>query len=178
MTDTHEFGPSLLDLREIARTLEGVAVDIIKAGEQSVISHWYHSPLDCDIYIWTDKKHNLIKHQVSLCGQIVEWNLVEGIKTGYVLVKEVENGEGKEEICYDPSIQKTSLYQALSVLQLATCFEQDILSVVIENYSSNPRMDGMEPEEFLSRYGNVDKDVKMTRWQKLWNKIKSVIYND
>lgn len=146
--------PVYLDIREAGLSLEEVAVDLIRTDDQELTSHWYHSPLDVDLYVWMDAKKNVIKQQISILGQICEWNLIDGVKTGYVLEDEKDDSEATTSISYDMEIQKTSLNQTVELLFYAEVLPQAFRNILIQNFAKNPVIDKMAPEEVLSRYGD------------------------
>ena len=81
----HEELPSYFNAKEIAHSFKKMTVDIIKTTNQEVTSIWFHSECDAELYMFKDKNSNIIKQQLIFCGQIVEWNIVEGVKTGALL---------------------------------------------------------------------------------------------
>ena len=164
--------PLYLDLREAGETLEEVAVDVIKTEKQDVISYWYHSNLDVDVYIWCDERGNVIKQQVSLCGQITEWNIVEGVRTGYVIETEVSGKEDEEEssVRYDLEPQKTSLLQAIDVIKSAAAIEEQYRRMLVVNFQTSPRIDNLDPTEFVTRYSSPGEKPKNNHFLANWFK--------
>ncbi len=146
--------PLFLNIKEAGSSLEEVAVDLVKSEDEELISHWYHSPLDVDLYLWLDSKRNIIKQQLSIYGQICEWNILDGIRTGYVVEDESGHPEVVTTIAYDSSVQSTSVFQTLELLNYAELVPQDFKSVIISNYKNNPIIDDLDPMELLARYGD------------------------
>jgi hypothetical protein len=70
--------------RSIGRGLREIAVDFVKTHDEDLVSRWYQGP-STDLYTWSDRKNNIIKQQLNFNGQIVEWNCLEGLKTGVIV---------------------------------------------------------------------------------------------
>ncbi len=88
-----------MNVKEIARNLREVAVDVIETEGTSIVSRWFHAADDVDLLIWTDDEKTIIKYQVSLFGQVVEWNMFDGVKTGVII--EIEEKRKKDEVDND-----------------------------------------------------------------------------
>src|SRR3954462_116810 len=105
--------PHLFDPMDLGRSLREVATDVIKAPRRDVISRWFHSAKDADLFIWMDLKRNVIKQQLSFYGQVVEWNVIEGVKTGHVVVEEHQGrDQGSEFLNFDETPQMRAIDQA------------------------------------------------------------------
>ncbi len=152
--------PLFFDAKEAGASLEEVAVDHVQSEGEDLTSYWYHSPLDVDLYVWVDKKKNIIKQQVSICGQICEWNIVDGVKTGFVFETEIENNDDETTITYDQSVQKTSLRQTMQFIAAVEVLPSIMKKSLITNYEKNPRVDSIDPAELLARYGDKASDAK------------------
>ena len=87
--------PHYLNMKDIGGSVKEMGSDMVKTTHQNVISHWYHSDMDADVIIWRDEKQNIIKQQVNLLGQVIEWNIVDGLRTGFVVEIE-KKGEQNE----------------------------------------------------------------------------------
>ena len=115
--------------KTVGRGLKEVAVDLIKTENEDLVSRWYHGTTGADLFTWADRRNNIIKQQLNFNGQVVEWNCLEGIKTGVVIEQDMENEpkndtkkkSGKEEIQvkasetikFDPKPQSDSIGLAL-----------------------------------------------------------------
>ncbi len=110
--------PSFYEPSAIGKSLKEVSVDYIKAENQKIRSQWYHSNLDADLFLFKDQKDRLIKQQLGLYGLIVEWNILDGVKTG-VVIEEVEHAAdmgASEIIRFDREPNETAIQQALQVI--------------------------------------------------------------
>lgn len=138
------------NIRELGATLYEVAVETIDVGHQSLRHHCYHSSLDADLLLWIDQSNNIIKQQAIIYGQIVEWNLVEGLRTGFIL----EDDSTKEDICYDREVQNTSFIQAIEFVDHMECIDEELKNRIYKNFIEAPVMKSMSDQEFIVRYGS------------------------
>lgn len=152
--------PLFFDVREAGTSLEEVAVDVIESEGHNLTSYWYHSPLEVDVYIWFDEKKNVIKQQVSICGQICEWNIIDGVRTGCVFDTGDEEDNKGSIVQYDNAIHKTALFQAMSLLSHFAILPEYIKIQLLSNFENNPTADHLDPNELLARYGDKAKDFK------------------
>ncbi|MCC7405645.1 MAG: hypothetical protein IT288_14695 [Bdellovibrionales bacterium] len=155
--------------RDIGESLEEVAVDIIKTESQNITSRWLHSAKEADLFIWKDEKENIIKQQMSFCGQIVEWNILEGIKTGVVLEDENEPSgvEGSEVVRFDEDPQVASVKQAIEVLRHVLALTETDREILLTNFNKAPVAHHLAPEEFLRRYGPNSPKSPQSWWARL-----------
>lgn len=115
--------PLLFNAEELGPSLRQVAVDVIEMEDADLLSRWFHSPNDIDLFIWSDSQQNIIKHQVSFFGQVVEWNVFDGIKTGLIVEHEskIETEEPQSEsIRFDQAPQGSVIGQAIALLKFAS----------------------------------------------------------
>lgn len=163
--------PLFFDPEEIGRSLEEVSVDIIKTETQKITSRWLHSAKEADLFIWFDERQNIIKQQMSFCGQVVEWNILEGTKTGVILEDEGRPGvDASEMIRFDDGPQKTSVSQAIEVLRHVLALTELERQRLLENFNKAPVADHIPPEEFLRLYGpKPGKDSPRPWWVRVWH---------
>lgn len=113
------------DLKTLARTLKLSSIDVIKTSSTEIESHWYRSSGDADLYYWLSKG-KLVKHQITLFNQVVEWNEFDGVKTGFI---NDEHGGG-ELVMFDKDVNKVVLVQVTEFLSHASSIEDTILSKI------------------------------------------------
>ncbi len=173
-SETH---PLFFNPKELGRALREVATDLIKTETQDVVSRWFHASHDLDLFLWLDKNKNIIKQQLSFHGQIVEWNLIEGVKTGYVYEdesKEIGGGQPQSELVrYDESLQKRTLEQALEIISFTEALSGHERKGVIENFLKDPSLGNISPEAFLQKYKRIEptKALKPGFFQRLRSTI-------
>ena len=169
--------PIYFDPQEIGRSLQEVSVEVVQTESQNVLSRWFHSTKDVDLYIWTDERNNIIKQQLSFLGQVVEWNILEGVKTGVVCEEEGElegsGVKGSELIRFDETPQPTSIKMAEDLIRYVENLNEQDRSSILKNFSESPRMDKIDPEEFVRKYGRIQSGLrKPSLWAKLVRQIK------
>lgn len=146
--------------RTLAKGLGRVSSDIVKTPSTDLIVKWYRAA-HVDLQIWIDKAESkIIRQQFSFLGQIVEWNHMQGLKSGYILDKpEACNDKNISplKVVYDKKYVPGSVEQAIEVLSYA------------ENL--------LEKDEILSNYRNYP---VISKWRSfilvskhLWRKIKN-----
>lgn len=164
------------DAKEIGRSFAEVAFDVIETEMQNVVSHWYHSDQDADIYIWLDEVGNVIKQQVNFVGQVVEWNIVEGIKTGVTLEDE-NNSEpnlAKAFVRFDIRPISEVVRQAKELLEFAHSVDQVLRQTLLDNFTSGVSMATMGSDELLQKFGaHLKKKEHESILQKVITKLSS-----
>ena len=172
MSGESEGRPTILffNAQDIGESLEEVAVDVIKKESQNVTSRWLHSAKEADLFIWLDERENIIKQQISFCGQVVEWNILEGVKTGVVLEDENHSGgvEGSEIVRFDEDPQLASVKQAVEVLRHVLALTEEDRKLLLANFNKGPVTDHLPPEEFLRLYGPKGQHPSTGSW---WSRV-------
>ena len=148
--------PHFFDAAVLGESLKEVAIDLIKTDEVEIVHRWFHSAKDADFFIWLDQHNNVIKQQLTFYGQVVEWNIVEGVKTG--LIVEDENRQAMKSsdiIRFDTSAQRAPIEQALNLLKHITALNDMERHQLSKNLVQGSTSKSMDPEEFISRYGGL-----------------------
>jgi hypothetical protein len=167
--------PKYFNAEVLGQSLKEVAVEVIRTSRQDVISRWFHSSKDADLFIWLDGNKNIIKQQLSYYGQVVEWNVVEGVKTGHIVVDDAHNHtNGSEILRFDQSPQAATLEQALALLANITALNDIERQALIGNFRRAGSSVTLSPEEFVARFGAFLQRPKTTEIQAtLWNRVKA-----
>ncbi len=144
---SHQYPSFLYSPERIGTLLEGVGSDLVNLEQKEIQTLWFRSAqTETDIFIWYDKKNSVIKQQVTNMGTIVEWNIVEGIRTGIVLETEIlpvveahpahpdPEVATSDVIHYDSSVQQQSLQNAIDIVFHAACIEESMKSKIIQNF--------------------------------------------
>jgi hypothetical protein len=160
--------PTYYDPIKIAATFAEISTDIIKTESENVTNRWFQGISGSDLLIWTDESQNIIKQQIIFCGQVAEWNILDGIKTGYVLEEETqgENLPSSETIKYDSSVQGASVQIALELLKNISVIEEHVRVLLIQHFEKPHSIQSLTSEELVKRYGNK-------RSNKAWAKFRS-----
>lgn len=146
--------PSLFDPKALGESLKEVAIDYIETEDSNLQSRWFQSDCDADLFIWTDvnKKRTktaeeIIKYQLSFFGQIVEWSIFDGVRTGVIIESEIQGECAREIIEFDKHPQIATLAQARRLIsyvdELGQC-EQEHLARVLGETSSEISTSGLQ----------------------------------
>ena len=153
--------------KKAAREMREVSSDFIRTENQKVLSRWFHGKSEVDLFIWTDENKNIIKQQVSFAGHIIEWNIVDGVRTGLLIEQETEAGSkvaGSELIRFDQNPSATSIQHAVSLVvemeQISDLEKRDLL----ENFSKSPSLDTMSSMEILDKYTYIQPKGRLMQW--------------
>lgn len=128
------------DLKSLARTLKLASIDVIKTSQMDIESHWFRSSGPADLYYWK-AKDKLVKHQISLFNQVVEWNEYDGVKTGFVN-DDIDSGKA-EVICFDQEINPAVVEQAVEFLTNLKQLDQGVRQQLISDYQFYNRWQGL-----------------------------------
>lgn len=150
--------PHLFDPVALGASLKEVATDVIKTSEMDVTHRWFHSAKDADLFIWLDPGKNIIKQQLTFYGQVIEWNIVEGTRTGMILEEDGRKpAKASDIIRFDDKPQRAPVGQAIAVLQhVATLNDLERRSLA-KNFADSPTTKSISPPEFLQNYGRFSK---------------------
>lgn len=179
--------PRLFNAADLGGSLKEVATNLMPIGDKRVISRWFHSAKDCDLFLWTDREHKILKQQLSFYGQIVEWNIVEGLKTGLVIEDEGETRGGvasSEFVRFDPSPQPQPIEQALALLRHVTALNEREREALSAKFASREVGTNMPAEEMKARFGDFMElerprpPVPRPLWQRWLAKITSWLRRD
>jgi hypothetical protein len=134
----------------LGKSLKQMPLRTIKTGVQNVTSAWYHSDRNVDLYIWKDERSNIIKQQLQFHGQIAEWNIIEGTRTGLVIE---EGAETTQAIQFDQKRQPYTIDQVVDILRSINDMADLERGQLIKNFSESPNFGDLKPTEVLSLYG-------------------------
>lgn len=162
--------PMYFDPKRVGEALYEVSNDVLQTKKHEVASKWYTGYDDTDFFTWQDLSGNFIKAQLTYCGQVFEWNLVTGVKTG-VLIEEESPEKGikaSEIIQYDTQVAGHTKQNAVDLIRhLINMPEEDRLKL-IENIESNRTIDSMSQEEFWLKYGHSDVKYSKSKFLLGW----------
>jgi hypothetical protein len=156
--------PHFFDAADLGASLKEVATDIINTGESEVVHRWFHSAKDADFFIWLDGQNNVIKQQITFYGQVVEWNVVEGLKTGLIVEDDSRASvKASDLIRFDTEAQKAPVEQALNLLKHITALNDLERHMLTKNFAHGSTSKNLDPEEFVRRYGSFLKPKRSER---------------
>ena len=130
------------DLKTLAKNLKLASIDVIKTTNMDIESHWFRTIGPADLFYWK-AKGKIVKHQISLFNQVIEWNEYDGVKTGYV--NDEVDSEQTEVICFDEEININVVEQAIEFLEDVKGIEENVLSELISHYKFYNRWQHLNP---------------------------------
>ncbi len=149
--------PRFFNPSDLGQSLKEVSAEVMKAGEKNILSRWFHSAKEVDLFIWTDPDHNILKQQLSFFGQVVEWNVIEGLKTGLIVEEEAQgrpHASGTEIVRFDSKPQKTPVEQAIELLNHITALKERERQALLGNFNDPDAGTNLPAEEFIRRFGS------------------------
>lgn len=160
--------PQVINLEALGASLREVSNEIMQTEGQEVKSLWFHSELGADLYVWGDVNGNIIKQQLSFLGQVVEWNIVEGLRTG-ISVEDDQKPPVKNNspmVFFDDELQKGAVHQAIEVIRCLQVIDEDEKKRLITNFQNPDRWQKVSAIEFLKKFGNPSVAPKRSwmRW--------------
>lgn len=165
--------PRFFNPAELGRSLQEVSTDLLRTDYKDIISRWLHSPNDVDLFIWMDVDRNVIKQQISFYGQVVEWNLIEGVKTGLIVEDGRPGMTDAEVVRFDAKAQKGPIRQAIDLLRHIAVLKEDERNLLIRNFENPNASTTMPPELFMERFGAIlgarqgkPSKPKLSLWQR------------
>jgi hypothetical protein len=185
MNDTLE-SPVFFNGKSIGKSLREVAVDLIQTESEEMVSRWFHSEGGTDLFTWSDSAKNIIKQQLSFHGQIVEWNCLEGVRTGFVIESDLDNEvyeskksdqKNSDEVCKSESIQfdgkpmNKSVGLALEILHYLDV-ELGFRDQLIDNFKNPKDIKTLSATQFVDRFGLAIKNYQ-NKDHGFWNQLKA-----
>ncbi len=164
-------GHIYFDPKTLGRKMKEISVDVIRTERQHVTSRWFHAN-DADLFVWQDENSYVIKQQVSFSGLIIEWNVVDGMRTGVLIEEEQDDKRGipgSEIIRFDGKLSQGSVKQALELVHALEAIDPGVKKILLHNFEYSPSLDTMSSQEIFKRYDYL-KGVKP---KSFWQKIKS-----
>lgn len=146
---------AVFDANLLGRSLKQMSTKTVNTGAQDVTSSWYHSERDADLYIWKDERSNIIKQQFLFLGQVVEWNIIEGTRTGLMVDEGEADGSGtvKPTVLFDQVRQPYTVEQVVGILKAVQDLSDSERRQLIKNFAESPNFADLRPEEVLALYG-------------------------
>lgn len=171
---------------QAGRSLKEVGTDYLNVEERNITSRWFHSQHDVDLFLWLDENNQVIKQQVSFCGQIVEWNVIEGVRTGLVIEEEAQGFDeadnskmgASEIIRFDTKPQSSAIQIAIEVIRHVEHMEQELRQMLLTNLGL--RFVGRQNSQSLphlrtSQAVVANKNGQALNHSKLWILLSSLL---
>jgi hypothetical protein len=158
-----------LDVRE-------VSIDFIEVEKQTLRSRWFHSEQESDLFVWMDERGRLFKAQANVLGQVLEWNIMHGVRTGVAVENELQLTENeeptlREQILFDGKPRRATQDFIIAFVSHLTCLEVNLQRDVCEAFRGEAALS-------LMRHFNPDNDPFETalsmiaqKARKLWGAV-------
>lgn len=146
--------PQFFDPQRLAGSLKEVSSDLLQSETKSLVGRWFHGPRDIDLFIWTDEHGKIVKQQLTFYGQVVEWNIVEGNRTGVVIEEEMPGAAKQSEVIqFDSNVQLQPLDAAITLIGHVAALSEHEKREIITNFFRGAHMTDLGTNEFVARYG-------------------------
>ncbi len=109
------------DTTILGQSLRPISSDVMKTEAHNLVSQWYQSKYDLNLFIWKDEHGVIIRQQLTFFGVVADWNIMEGARTGAVLEGERSRFVATSDtIQLDPKPNPLILEQARKITESAT----------------------------------------------------------
>ena len=165
--------------QKIGESFREVDVNYNGAGAEKLSTRWFHAHEGSDLYIWTDGRGEIVKQQISLHGLTVEWNILDGLRTGIVLEEELSEmshtsiQKPSERVIWDKASSPTAVSLAVSLLGHIPILELPLCQKLQQNFKSPSSISRMAPEEVVRRFGIANADSSV--WKRFQNFLRKVL---
>ena len=164
----------IYDAAFVAQSFREVAVDVIRGETTEFLSRWYQAVGgDADLTIWWDGESRVVKQQLCLFGQVVEWNPIHGTRTG--LVVEHETGRSEDEtseiVHYDPKIQRASVEQAIALIRAVGAIPEADRALVVYNFRESPKLHKNARDRALKAWAQHGEDLLSPARPGFWKRL-------
>lgn len=168
LTSTASHNAILFDLPTVGASFQEVAVDVVRGESTEFMSRWFKASRgDADLSIWIDGEKRIVKHQLSLFGQVVEWTPIHGTRTGMIVEHETE----AETILFDKKIEKASVEQAVSLLTHILVLTDHERSTLSYNFRESPKLHKKARERAIKAWAPQAEEFMSDRRPTFWNKL-------
>lgn len=108
-------------IQNMAEKITFVSFDVIQFHDNEMRSHWYRYE-DIDLYYFQNLAGDISKIHISVFGEVIEWNPLDGLRSGLLIEAEGDAGI-TEVIQYDARPSSKCLEQAVEILRAARNIE-------------------------------------------------------
>lgn len=158
----------MFDASALGKSLKETTVRTVKTDLQDIVTVWCHSDRGVDLFYWKDERENIIKQQMQFHGQIAEWNVIEGTRTGYV-VEEDRDGQPVARVAYDATPMGLTVAQIVKILSEASELKEPLRTALMRNFEESRHFGLLSPREVLSLYGQKKtwRNLAMAWWDRI-----------
>ena len=176
--------PKIFDLTHVAQSFKEVAIDVVRGETTEFLSRWYQSAKgDADLSIWWDGEKRVVKQQLCLYGQVVEWNPIHGTRTGLVVEHESAAPTGSadtlefnddttsEIIHFDPKSQRSSIDQAIALIKEVSAISQEDRALLVYNFRESPKLHKNARERAIKAWAPQSEEFLASARPSLWKRL-------
>jgi hypothetical protein len=174
---------AVFDPQSLGASFQELAVDVIETDDLAFISRWFRSNhSDADLLIWCDGESRILKHQLSFFGQVVEWNAIEGTRTGMIVEEEIkgsglsDDGELQistmETIVFDKKVQASAVEQAILLIQSLKPLKGLEKSTLVSQLKYSSRLGSSARERALKAWEGILPELYSKERPQFWRRIK------
>jgi len=162
----------VFDVSHVAHSFREVAVDVVRGENTEFLSRWYQaSQGDVDLTIWWDGESRVVKQQLCLYGQVVEWNPIHGTRTGLVVEHDVGADEAAEIVHYDGRAQRDPIEQAISLIKLVSAINEPDRALLVYNFRESPKLHKNARERALKAWAQHGEDLLSSVRPGFWKRL-------
>ena len=153
--------PQFFNPERLGQSLKEVSSDLLRVESRDLVGRWFHAANEIDLFLWCDDHRTIVKQQRTLLGQVVEWNIIEGTKTGAIIEEEGVGAEASssggpmkasEMIRFDTSPQTQPIGLAMDVIKHTGALSSVEQKQIISNFFRGQKLSEIAPAEFLAKY--------------------------
>ena len=126
--------PHNLSADHLAKLMTEVSSDLLKTEKSNVTSRWFRAGEDLELFAWLDQKHKLIRLQVVIFDQVLEWDLISGLRTGFVEETPVHLKLQKPSslIVYDKRINQPTVELVKEIIAASHHMHSDLKKCILD----------------------------------------------
>ncbi len=165
--------------QKIGESFREVDVNYADSRGEKVVTRWFHADEGSDLYIWIDPRGEIVKQQIALHGLTIEWNILDGLRTGIVLEEELLESTQRSSVkpsvrvIWDKVYSPTAVSIGVAVLGHITILEPLFCQKLQNNFKSPSSISRMAPDEVVRRFGNVPSNTPI--WKKIRNLLRKAL---
>ena len=170
---------ALFDAESLGSSFEEVALDVLQGETTEFLSRWLRAKRgEADLSIWIDGDKRIVKHQLSFFGQIVEWNPIQGTRTGMIVEEEMPTLEGEEPsaseiIRFDAKPQAFAIHQAIGLLSFVPQLQLAERETLVFNLRESPKLHAKARERALKAWAPQGAEIVSDRRPGFWNRLRT-----
>jgi hypothetical protein len=181
--------PWLFDAEKLGLSFQQLAVDVVKGETTDFMSRWFRATKgEADLVIWTDGEKRIIKHQICFYGQVVDWNPINGTRTGLIIEEEVNfnqvdgaaagpeliphDSEVSETIRFDHVSQSSVVAQAVALLLRVPELSENDRASLIYNLKQSPKLHKNARERALKVWAPKVDEITSTKRPTFWKRLR------